>query len=78
MAAGVVTVFLMTNRFTDAPHYANSVTLPLPVATQDTAELIRYALQGVEQIYREGYRSKKDGGILTSVGPSASGPDASL
>src|SRR5215813_11351401 len=37
VAAGVLTVFLMTNRFTDEPQYSNSVTMPLPVATQDTA-----------------------------------------
>jgi DNA polymerase V len=69
-AAGVVTVFLMTNRFTEEPQYSNSVTIPLPVATQDTAELIRYALQGVEQIYREGYRYKKAGVILTALVPA--------
>jgi DNA polymerase V len=70
MAAGVLTVFLMTNRFTEEPQYANSVTLPLPVATQDTAELSRYALRGVEQIYREGYRYKKAGVILTALVPA--------
>jgi DNA polymerase V len=48
MAAGVLTVFLMTSRFTEEPQYANSVTMPLPVATQDTAELIQYAFQGIE------------------------------
>ena len=69
-AAGVLTVFLMTNRFTDEPHYANSVTIPLPVATQDTAELIRYALRGIEQIFREGYRYKKAGVILTALVPA--------
>ena len=41
VAAGVLTVFLMTNRFADEPQYSNSVTMPLPVATQDTAELIK-------------------------------------
>ena len=69
-AAGVLTVFLTTNRFTDEPQYANSVTIPLPVATQDTAELIRYALRGVEQIFREGYRYKKAGVILTELVPA--------
>ena len=53
LAAGVLTIFLMTNRFADEPHYAKSVTIPLPVATQDTAELIRYALRGIEQLFRE-------------------------
>ena len=70
LAAGVLTVFLMTNRFTDEPHYAKSVTLPLPVATQDTAELIRYALRGIEQLFREGYRYKKAGVILTALVPA--------
>src|SRR6266446_9931097 len=70
VAAGVLTVFLMTNRFTEEPQYSNSVTLPLPVATQDTAELSRYALRGVEQIYREGYRYKKAGVILTALVPA--------
>jgi DNA polymerase V len=69
-AARVLTVFLMTSRFTDEPQYANNVTLPLPVATQDTAELIRYALGGIEQIFREGYRYKKAGVILTELVPA--------
>jgi DNA polymerase V len=69
-AAGVLTVFLMTNRFTDEPQYANSVTIPLPVATQDTAELIRYALRGIEQLFREGYRYQKAGIILTALVPA--------
>jgi DNA polymerase V len=68
----------MTNRFTDEPQYANSVTIPLPVATQDTAELIRYALRGIEQIFRESYRYKKDWGHSDRVGASPSSADASL
>ena len=66
VAAGVLTVFLMTNRFTDEPQYANSVIMALPVATQDTAELIGHALQGVEQIFHDGYRFTKAGVILTA------------
>jgi DNA polymerase V len=69
-AAGVVTVFLMTNRFTKEPQYANSVAIPLPVATQDTAELIRYALHGMTQLFREGYRYKKAGVLLTALVPA--------
>jgi len=69
-AAGVLTVFLMTNRFTDEPQYSNSVTIALPVATQDTAELIRYALRGIAQLFREGYRYQKAGVIVTSLVPA--------
>jgi DNA polymerase V len=39
----------------------------LPVATQDTAELIRYALRGIEHVFREGYRYQKAGVILTAL-----------
>jgi DNA polymerase V len=70
LAVGVVTIFLMTNRFIDEPQYSNSVTIPLPVASQDTAELIRYALRGIEQLFREGYRYKKAGVILTELVPA--------
>lgn len=69
-AAGVLTVFLMTNRFTDEPQYSYSVTIPLPVATQDTAELIQYALRGMAQIFREGYRYQQAGIILTALVPA--------
>jgi DNA polymerase V len=57
----------MTNRFTDEPQYSNSVTMSLSVATQDTAELIRYACKGIEQLFREGYGYKKAGVILTAL-----------
>src|SRR5215471_1079784 len=70
VAAGVLTVFLMTNRFADEPQYSNSVTMPLSVATQDTSELIQYALRGVEQIFREGYRYQKAGVLLTALVPA--------
>jgi DNA polymerase V len=69
VAAGVLTVFLMTNRFADEPQYSNSVTMSLSVATQDTAELIGYALRGVEQIFHAGYRYQKAGVILTALVP---------
>jgi DNA polymerase V len=61
----------MTSRFTDEPQYSNSVTIPLPVATQDTAELIRYALRGIEQIFHDGYRYQKAGVILTALVPAS-------
>ena len=60
----------MTNRFADAPQYSNSVTIPLPVATQNTAELIRYALRGIAQLFRAGYRYKKAGVLLTGLVPA--------
>jgi DNA polymerase V len=71
LAAGTLTVFLMTNRFKeDEPQYANDIKITLPVATSDTAELIAYALAGIEHIYEDGYRYKKAGVLFTGLVPA--------
>jgi DNA polymerase V len=71
LAAGALTVFLMTNRFKeDDPQSTNDITLSLPVATSDTAELIAYARVGIEHIYEEGYRYKKAGIRFTELAPA--------
>ncbi len=68
LAAGVITVMVMTNRFdTKGPRYFNYQTMELPVATNDTGELIRYAVQAVEKIYRPGCRYKKAGVLLDGL-----------
>jgi DNA polymerase V len=67
MAAGVLSVFVMTNRFSDEPQYANTAVVTLPVATNDTQELLWYALQATERLYREGYQFKKAGVYLTEL-----------
>jgi DNA polymerase V len=70
LAAGTLTAFLMTNRFKeDEPQYANDIKITLPVATYDTAELIAYALVGIEHIYEEGYQYKKAGVLFTGLVP---------
>jgi DNA polymerase V len=43
LTANVLQVFALTSRFRDN-YYSNGVTVSLPVATQDTAELLFYAL----------------------------------
>jgi DNA polymerase V len=71
LAAGLLTVFLMTNRFKpEEPQYHNAIRLPLPVATNDTAELLSYVLRGIERLFREGYRYKKAGVLLTALVPT--------
>ncbi|MEE8301244.1 MAG: DUF4113 domain-containing protein, partial [Candidatus Tectomicrobia bacterium] len=70
LSAGILTVFLRTNPFNDEPQYHNAVTMPLPVATSDTAELLTYALRGIEQIFRQAYRYKKAGVLLTGLVPT--------
>ena len=61
VAAGVLMVFLMTNRFKQERYYCNLETIRLPVPTSDTAELIRYAGEGLRAIYRRGYCYKRAG-----------------
>ncbi len=68
--AGVMTVFLQTNRFnSDEPQHNPHYTMVLPVATQSDLELIRYALEVLHKIYRPGYRYKKAGVIVSAIVP---------
>ena len=69
LAATVLTVFLMTNEFKDEPQYRNALTVTLPMATDNSHELIRSALQGMRTLYRDGYRYKKAGVMLTGLLP---------
>src|SRR5215471_18484333 len=50
--------------------HAATVAMPPPVVTSDTRELISYALHGIAQLLREGYRYKKAGVILTALVPA--------
>jgi DNA polymerase V len=63
-------VFLQTNvhRQQDK-QYFRSVNLELPVATSNTAELISYAMKGLDIIYREGYNFKKSGILVSNLVP---------
>jgi len=68
--AGVIMVFLHTNPFaTNQPQYSNQVVIPLQVPTSDTTELINQALRGLKSIFREGYRFKKAGVIVSEIVP---------
>ncbi len=70
LAAGVLTVLIMTNPFkTDGPRYCNYRTTELPVATDDTGELIGYAVEALEKIYRPGCKYKKAGVLLDRLVP---------
>ncbi|MEM6613182.1 MAG: Y-family DNA polymerase [Cyanobacteria bacterium P01_C01_bin.72] len=72
-----ITVFILTSRFKDKGlarmyYYSNSITLPLPVASNRTPELINAALRGLELIFRDGYEYKKAGVIMQGRGRFAS------
>jgi len=66
LAAGIMTVFVTTSRFIEN-RYFNSYTIELPMATSDTIELIRYAEQCIERIYRKRHLFKKCGIILNGI-----------
>jgi DNA polymerase V len=70
LAAGVVTVFINTSRFGTDPQYSNSATFELAYSTDSTEELLAWALKGLEQIYRAGYRYKKAGVMLNKLAPA--------
>jgi len=70
LAAGLLTVFLMTNHFSkNDKQYSNTVIIHLPTASSDTGELIHYALMGMKKIFKAGYRYKKAEVMLDELIP---------
>ena len=69
LAAGVMTIFLTTDRFKDL-HPVYSTTFELPIQTDDTRELLRFALVGAEQLYKKDLIYKKSGIMLTHLVPA--------
>lgn len=67
----MLSVFMHTNRFNDAPKYSAIKTIPLPAPTNDTLQLVNVALWAAKQIYAPGYRYQKAGVILTDLMPAA-------
>lgn len=72
-AAGVMDVFLHTNSFReDLPQYFPSLTLRLPVATNDTTALVSAAMSALRAIYRKGFHYKRAGVIVSGIVPAGS------
>lgn len=70
MAAGVVSVFVSTNRFSAGPRYSNSATLELAYPTDSTGELLAWAFKALDRVYRDGYSYKKAGVLLLRLTPA--------
>jgi DNA polymerase V len=70
LATRTFVVFLATNRFSEATQCSASVVVNLPVATNLTPELIQYAHEGLEKIYRPGCQFKKAGVSLLELVPA--------
>lgn len=66
--ASHVNVFLHTNKFKlGQPQYFNNAPIPLTVSTAHTPTLIKAAQAGLKRIYRDGYRFKKCGVMLSGL-----------
>ena len=66
--AGSVHDYIRTSPFKpDAPQYSNSMTIPLPSATDNTMQLVNVALWGLKQIYKPNYDYAKAGVMLSEL-----------
>jgi DNA polymerase V len=72
--ASLLTVFIHTDPFSpQEPQYSQSKSLPLPVETNSTKELICYALMLLDKLFHAGYRYKKAGVIVDGLKPEQHG-----
>ncbi len=69
-AASIVMVFITTNPFKQEPQYANYKQIRLPTPTNNTLEIVKVACSLGEHIFKEGYKYKKAGVLLTQLIPS--------
>lgn len=68
--AQTMMVFLLTNGFReDLPQYKRSMAMKLPVATNCSSELSKFATRMTEAIYKPGYHFHKAGVILSNIIP---------
>lgn len=66
-----INVFLQTNNYrTQDAQYFRSVNFQLPVATNSTKELLQYAGDALNRIWKDGHNFKKTGVILLDLVPA--------
>lgn len=65
--AGHLMVFLSTNRFKEGPQYSNSLATTLFPPSAYTPELIRKALQLLDELYLPGFEYKKAGVMFADI-----------
>ena len=68
LVTNVMSVFLLTNHFNKRElQYSNSTKIQFDYPTNDTILIVKKALQGLERIYRKGYKYKKAGVIMLNL-----------
>ena len=63
-----LTVFIRTSPFNkNRKYYSNSQTIELPIATNNSIELVKYAKKVLKDMYKPGYHYQKAGIILSKL-----------
>jgi len=71
LVAKSITVFIRTSPFQNRyGFYSNSKTIDLPIATNNSIEIVKTALNGLETIFKNGYRYQKAGVMLSHLSES--------
>ena len=69
-----ITIFIRTSPFQNRfGYYSNSKTIDFPIATDNSIEIVKAAIEGLESIFKNGYRYQKAGIILTGLSNSNEG-----
>jgi DNA polymerase V len=72
--AQAVHVHIRTSPFReDRPYYGKGLTMPLITASDDTRQLVKTALQGLQRIYQPGHEYQKAGVALLEIQPKHAG-----
>ena len=69
-----ITVFIRTSPFQNKGiFYSNSKTIDFPIATNNSIEIVKNALAGLDLIYKDGFKYQKAGIILSGLSDSEKG-----
>ena len=69
-----ITVFIRTSPFQNKGiFYSNSKTIDFPIATNNSIEIVKNALTGLNLIYKDGFKYQKAGIILSGLSDSEKG-----
>ena len=71
LIAKSITVFIRTSPFQNQfAYYSNSKTIDLPMATDNSIEIVKTALTGLKDIFKNGYKYQKAGIMLSGLSDS--------
>ena len=74
LVAKSLTIFIRTSPFQSRyGFYSNSKTIDFPIATNNSIEIVKAALSGLETIFKNGYRYQKAGVMLSHLTSSNGG-----